>query len=89
MARTMPMPRAIRDPSGPLPLKPPIGGPRNGRPVRGKPIPPKKGRIRPIAMAPAGKPQRNYLVGRSFGHQGLSQGPQKKLGKVRLGPKVR
>lgn len=45
------------------PLKPPIGGPRQGRPA--KRIPPMKGRIKPIGMAPAaqGEGKRDYLRG--------------------------
>lgn len=70
----------------PMPNKPPIGGPKQGRPA--KLMPSKKGRIKPIPMAPTAKGEgtRRYLVGRSFGEQGLRQGPKRIAGTLRVLP---
>lgn len=41
--------------------KPPIGGPRMGRPTKAKMMPAKKGRIVPMPMAPVGKNRRKPI----------------------------
>lgn len=56
--------------------------------VRAKRSPLRKGRSAPVSTgtSPKGLPNREYLVGRSFGHQGLNRA---KFGKLSIGPKVK